>query len=310
MRSAPAADVADRRPDRNRAAGRGRRRRPGSRRRRAQRARASRRWPFDAERKRMSTLHRDGDGCRGLHQGRARGGDGALHGAVAGQRQPCRRRGATPARAGHGPTHGRRRACACWRSRSADGRQLPADAERRRRRTRPDVPRPGRHARPAAGRGAGGGAPPARRAGIMPVMITGDHPATARAIAEQLGILAPGDAGAHRHRAGRRSTTRPSQPSVEHVRVYARIDPEQKIRIVQALQARGEFVAMTGDGVNDAPALQARRHRRGHGQAAAPTWRARRRPWCCWTTTSPRSWRRCARAGASSTTSASSSATR
>jgi Ca2+-transporting ATPase len=94
-----------------------------------------------------------------------------------------------------------------------------------------------------------------RQAGIVPVMITGDHPATALAIARQLGIAFDGE----------RATTGPelgvmSQPELEeHVkkaRVYARVDPAQKLRIVEALQKQGEFVAMTGDGVNDAPALQ------------------------------------------------------
>jgi len=92
-------------------------------------------------------------------------------------------------------------------------------------------------------------------AGIRPVMITGDHPVTARAIAQALGILGEGEAvidGVElaclspeelRERAGAAA-------------VYARVNPEQKIRIVEALQARGDIVAMTGDGVNDAPALR------------------------------------------------------
>jgi Ca2+-transporting ATPase len=93
-----------------------------------------------------------------------------------------------------------------------------------------------------------------RAAGIVPVMITGDHPATAAAVAGALGL--PGDAapltGAELAaldadgRAGR----------IGQARVFARVDPAQKIDIVAALQARGEVVAMTGDGVNDAPALR------------------------------------------------------
>jgi Ca2+-transporting ATPase len=108
-----------------------------------------------------------------------------------------------------------------------------------------DLPRPEAAAAVAA----------CRTAGIVPIMITGDHPATARAIAARLGMI--DDAG--RVLSGRELselTPRALDDAVTTIRVYARVDPAQKIRIVQALQDRGEFVAMTGDGVNDAPALR------------------------------------------------------
>ncbi|HEY9105426.1 MAG TPA: HAD-IC family P-type ATPase, partial [Roseateles sp.] len=98
-------------------------------------------------------------------------------------------------------------------------------------------------------------------AGITPVMITGDHPATALAIACRLGIVAATSveegAGAVLTGAALAALDDAAlQAQVLTVRVYARVDPAQKIRIVQALQSRGQIVAMTGDGVNDAPALK------------------------------------------------------
>ena len=95
-----------------------------------------------------------------------------------------------------------------------------------------------------------------RTAGITPVMITGDHPATAAAIARRLGILEAGDDEVLVGSALSQMDDAALADAVRRVRVYARVDPEQKIRIVRALQADGQSVAMTGDGVNDAPALR------------------------------------------------------
>ncbi len=95
-----------------------------------------------------------------------------------------------------------------------------------------------------------------RQAGIRPIIITGDHPLTARAIAEEVGIDVENESILTGEQLDQISDEK-LKKAVKDINVYARVSPHHKLRIVRALQERGEVVAMTGDGINDSPALKA-----------------------------------------------------
>jgi Ca2+-transporting ATPase len=197
---------------------------------------------FDAGRRRMTTLHADGDGvwvaCKGALE--------ALAPLLVPEDEPL---------LGPAAEAAERYAAAGYRVLAladrtlADLPETPGEAETGLRLAglvaMADPPRPAGAASIAS----------CRAAGMTPVMITGDHPVTARAIAGRLGILGADE----RTLTGDELDTLSDSEFlglVESVRVYARMNPEQKLRIVRAWQGRGAVVAMTGDGVNDAPALR------------------------------------------------------
>ncbi|MET9342101.1 cation-translocating P-type ATPase [Nonomuraea sp. NPDC003804] len=192
--------------------------------------------PFDSGRKRMTTVHRRAGGrgavvlCKGAPE--------ALLHAAALVDEPAllaraRARADELARAGY-------RVLAVAR---ADLAEVPQDAEERGLSLLGlvaimDPPRAAAAATIAA----------CRRAGIRPVLITGDHPGTARAIATDLGIIDAGDAVVDCRAA--------EGLDGQNAAVYARATPEEKLVLVQSMRERGEILAMTGDGVNDGPALR------------------------------------------------------
>ena len=149
-----------------------------------------------------------------------------------------------------------------------------------------------------------------RTAGIRVIMVTGDHPATAHAVAEALG-LPHGDGGGDVIVTGDEldaASPEDLDELVASANVFARTRPEQKHQLVQALRHRGEVVAMTGDGINDAPPC-GRPTSASPWASAALRWPASPPPWSCSTTTSPRSSLPYATAAGSSTTSCERSAT-
>jgi Ca2+-transporting ATPase len=207
---------------------------------------------FDSRRKRMTTLHRSGDGVFLAVKGapeeivqrcaseESAGGVHPLDGA---------RRGAILAAAERLAVQGLRTLAIAHRV-VADTPADPDEAEQEL--TLVAVVGMSDESRPEAAPAVAS----ARRAGITVVMVTGDHEVTARAIATEVGILEPGDEVMPGGRL-REMSVDDLAAEVERYRVYARIDPLDKVKIVDAWQQRGEIVAMTGDGVNDAPALRA-----------------------------------------------------
>lgn len=207
-------------------------------------------WPFDSERKRMSTLHRAQEDWLVVTKGAPETVLPRCTRVASGQGDLLLESAEALLAAEAMAAQGLRVLAVARRSFAKDPAGQPADAVESDMVLLglvglADPPRPQAKAAVAD----------CRSAGITPVMITGDHPATALAIARELGI-AEGNATVLTGVELGAMDDAALQRAVRDVRVYARVDPAQKIRIVRALQAQGQFVAMTGDGVNDAPALK------------------------------------------------------
>lgn len=205
--------------------------------------------PFDSDRKRMTTLHRHGAGAIAYTKG-------APEILLARCRDALGSSGAEPCNvqtildeADNLARQGYRVLAMAFRSFTHPPAELTADLEQQLTFVGLvaliDPPRP--EAEQAVTE--------CRTAGITPIMLTGDHPETAAAIARRLGFIDHQDSiitGTMLNAMDEATFA----AKVSEFRVYARVSPAQKLRIVKALQAHGEFVAMTGDGVNDAPALK------------------------------------------------------
>ncbi len=208
--------------------------------------------PFDSDRKCMTTFHAWEGGVISFTKG-ASGcpyGKGNPTDSARGVRRPW-----TSPRSSRSMNGWRRTACGFWPSPCGAGKRFPARSLPEQSETdltllglvgMIDPPR----------EEAAQAVSLCKKAGIRPVMITGDHPITARAIAAKLGMLDNDPQAIITGKELAALSLEAFEEKVEHIRVYARVAPEQKLKIVRALQDRGQFVAMTGDGVNDAPALK------------------------------------------------------
>ena len=204
--------------------------------------------PFDSTRKRMTTLHRTGDGYLQI----TKGAPDVLSELCDTYRTGGRDLPLTQAM--------RARLAAQNRAMAADALRVLAVACRRRKDDTieeesltflgfvglSDPPRPE----------TADAVADCKRAGIVPVMITGDHAVTAKAVAKRIGVCGEDGTVLSGSEIEKMDDTA-LQNAVGNCRVFARVTPEHKVRIVRAFRARGEIVAMTGDGVNDAPALKA-----------------------------------------------------